>query len=114
MNNHQKLNGSGAAAERAVVGQWWAVEIRSGQSVDPVLSDFIDLFIGKGCPAGAAVFCGSLDQRREALFFTPKAAAIADSVLLKYSARPCQAPCEGFFLTGNEQDRELVKQAMRQ
>ena len=95
-------------------GQWWKVDVGLERPIGPIQSEFITLFLAQGGPQGAALFCDVLGHRGTAIFFSPGAAAIAGSVLLRYGGRPCDQPAEGIFLAGHEHGRALLKQPTRQ
>lgn len=88
--------------------QWWKISVRPGQSVDLVQELFLAAFSAAGKPRGAALFENDTADRRTALYFTPRAASIAEILLRGWGGKPSAAPASGYFLVGHEADQEML------
>lgn len=100
---------------RIVAGAWFKIALSDEQvaawHVSRLEDAFGALFIAAGSPAGAALFSIALDDGGENLYFTPRASALASSLLKANGGQPSDPPVDDgsiSLLVGHSLDRRLL------
>jgi hypothetical protein len=87
---------------------WMKFEVAPGD-LGPVQEQFLKVFSLHELPRGAALFSDHQFSRpRTTVYISPKAAEIAQILVRAYRAVPCDAPEEGIFQLGHDEDRTMV------
>jgi hypothetical protein len=98
-----------------VAGTWFKIALSHEQvearHVSRLEDAFGALFVSAGSPSGAALFSIARDDGGEHLYFTPRAAALANSLLKANGGQPSDPPVDdgtASMLVGHSVDVRLL------